>query len=35
MTVLRELQLLVATSISAGLGLVMILLKDLGLIHLH
>jgi len=28
-------KLLVATSIAAGLGLVMILLKDLVLIHLH
>ena len=32
---LRGWKLLVATSIAAGLGLVMILLKDLVLIHLH
>ena len=32
---LRRGKLLVATSIAAGLGLVMILLKDLVLIHLH
>jgi len=32
---LRGWQLLAATSIAAGLGLVMILLKDLVLIHLH
>ena len=32
---LRGRQLLVTTSIAAGLGLAMILLKDLVLIHLH
>ena len=32
---LQGWKLLVATSIAAGLGLVMILLKDLVLIHLH
>jgi hypothetical protein len=32
---LRGGKLLVATSIAAGLGLVMILLKDLVLVHLH
>jgi len=32
---LHSWKLLVATSIAAGLGLVMILLKDLVLIHLH
>ena len=32
---LQSWKLLVATSIAAGLGLVMILLKDLVLIHLH
>ena len=32
---LRGRKLLVATSVAAGLGLVMILLKDLVLIHLH
>jgi hypothetical protein len=32
---LQSWNLLVATSIAAGLGLVMILLKDLVLIHLH
>jgi len=32
---LQGLKLLLATSIAAGLGLVMILLKDLVLIHLH
>ena len=32
---LRSWKLLVATSIAAGLGLVMILLKDLVLAHLH
>ena len=32
---LQRGKLLVATSIAAGLGLVMILLKDLVLIHLH
>ena len=32
---LRGWQLLLATAVAAGLGLVMILLKDLVLIHLH
>ena len=32
---LQGWKLLVVTSIAAGLGLVMILLKDLVLIHLH
>ena len=32
---LQSWKLLVATSIAAGLGLVMILLKDLVLTHLH
>jgi len=32
---LRGRQLLFATSIAAGLGLAMFLLKDLVLIHLH
>jgi hypothetical protein len=32
---LQGWKLLVATSIAAGLGLVMILLKDLVLVHLH
>ena len=32
---LQSWKLLVATSIAAGLGLVMILLKDLVLVHLH
>jgi len=32
---LQGWKLLAATSIAAGLGLVMILLKDLVLIHLH
>ena len=32
---LRGVQLLFATSVAAALGLVMILLKDLVLIHLH
>ncbi len=32
---LRSWQLFLATSVAAGLGLVMILLKDLVLIHLH
>jgi hypothetical protein len=32
---LRGSQLLLATSVAAGLGVVMILLKDLVLIHLH
>jgi len=32
---LRGRKLLVATSIAAGLGLVMILLKELLLVHLH
>lgn len=32
---LQGWKLLVATSIAAGLGMVMILLKDLVLIHLH
>ena len=32
---LRGWQLLLATAVAAGLGLVMIALKDLVLIHLH
>lgn len=32
---LRGRQLLIVTSIAAGLGLVMVLLKDLVLVHLH
>jgi hypothetical protein len=32
---LRGRRLLVATSVAAGLGLVMILLTDLVLLHLH
>jgi hypothetical protein len=32
---LQGWKLLVATSIAAGLGLIMILLKDLVLVHLH